>query len=94
MTSINPSDVGVYIITTTAKIPQIDPGTGVNRIISYSFTMTVSECDNQTLTLISPVPDNIAYTIEGSPIKIGFPQYTRQPSQCTDELVYKLELVN
>ena len=54
MTTTNPSDVGVYIINTTAEIPQIDLVTGVNRKTSYSFTLTVrSDC---VLTSITDSP--------------------------------------
>jgi hypothetical protein len=40
MSIINPADIGVYTITSTATIPQ-DDGNGVNRNISFSFTLTV-----------------------------------------------------
>ena len=45
-----PTDIGVYTITSTAKIPQ-DDGTGVNRSKSYSFILTVqSDCVNTSIT--------------------------------------------
>ena len=54
MTTTNPSDVGVYIINSSAEIPQIDLVTGVNRKTSYSFTLNVrSDC---VLTSITDSP--------------------------------------
>ena len=51
ITAISPADVGIYTVTTTATIPQVDPVTGFNRILSYSFTLTVlHECLNTVLT--------------------------------------------
>ena len=52
MTIIKPLDVGVYIITTSAEIPQENPLTpGVNRKTSFSFTLTVKhDCLNTVLT--------------------------------------------
>ena len=41
ITAISPADVGIYTVTTTATIPQVDPATGFNRVLSYSFALTV-----------------------------------------------------
>lgn len=46
-----PLDVGVYVVTATSEIPQVDPGTGVNRITVSSFIITVvSDCTITSLT--------------------------------------------
>jgi hypothetical protein len=45
------ADIGVYVVTTTSTIPQVDPGTGQNRITTSSFTITVvSDCTITSLT--------------------------------------------
>ena len=45
------ADIGVYVVTTTSQIPQVDPGTGVNRVIVSSYTITVvSDCTISTIT--------------------------------------------
>lgn len=45
VTITSPADIGTYTVTTQSEIPQIDPGTGANRIITSSFTITViSDC--------------------------------------------------
>ena len=50
MTITQPTDVGVYIIKTTAEIPQADPATTLNRVYIETFTMTVkSDCINTVL---------------------------------------------
>lgn len=46
-----PADIGVYTITSTATIPQVDPATTNNRFTSYDFVLTVqSDCVNTSLT--------------------------------------------
>jgi hypothetical protein len=52
ITAANPADVGVYTVTSIATIPEEDPATpGLNRVISYSFTLTVlHDCVNTVLT--------------------------------------------
>ena len=35
------ADIGTYTVTTTSEIPQVDPGTGVNRIITSTFYIVV-----------------------------------------------------
>jgi hypothetical protein len=43
------ADIGVYVVTTTSEIPQVDPMTGVNRIKTSSFTINVvSDCTIST----------------------------------------------
>jgi hypothetical protein len=50
MTITQPTDVGVYIIKTTAEIAQADPATTLNRVHFETFTMTVkSDCINTVL---------------------------------------------
>lgn len=45
------ADIGTYVVTTTSTIPQVDPGTGVNRIKTSSYTITVvSDCTISTIT--------------------------------------------
>jgi len=45
------ADIGVYVVTTTSQIPQVDPSTGVNRVIVSSYTITVvSDCTISTIT--------------------------------------------
>jgi hypothetical protein len=45
------ADIGTYVVTTTSTIPQVDPGTGVNRIKTSSYTVTVvSDCTISTIT--------------------------------------------
>ena len=50
MTITQPTDVGTYIIKTTAEIPQADPATTLNRLYIETFTITVkSDCINTVL---------------------------------------------
>jgi len=56
------ADIGTYVVTTTSTIPQIDPGTGSNRKITSSFTITVvSDCTITTLT--DKVINNMTYGV-------------------------------
>jgi hypothetical protein len=56
------ADIGVYVVTTTSTIPQVDSGTGQNRKIDSSFTITVvSDCTITTLT--DKVINNMTYGV-------------------------------
>ena len=46
--SSSQADVGIYTITTTVSIPQVNPSTSVNWTTNFSFTLTV--IDDCTLT--------------------------------------------
>ncbi len=55
MTITQPTDVGVYIIKTTAEIPQADPATTLNRLHIETFTINVkSDCIN-TVFIDAPI---------------------------------------
>ena len=50
MTITSPADVGIYVVTSTATIPQNSFGTNTILTKSYSFTLTVrSDCFNTVL---------------------------------------------
>ena len=51
MTVTAVADIGLYEVTTTTEIPQVDPVTSANRVIDSVFTINVvSDC---TITTIS-----------------------------------------
>ena len=59
------SDIGTYTVTTTSSIPQIDPTTNVNRVISLSFNIVVvSDCTITTIT--SKTINDMTFAIGGS----------------------------
>ena len=41
MTVTSSTNLGSYVVTSKATVSQIDPATGLNQFVSYSFTITV-----------------------------------------------------
>jgi hypothetical protein len=59
------ADIGTYTVTTTSEIPQVDPGTGVNRKITSTFDIVVvSDCTISTIT--DRTIDDMTLSIGGS----------------------------
>ena len=51
MTITAPADIGTYTVTTTSTIPQVDPVTSANRLITSTFNIVVvSDCTITTIT--------------------------------------------